>query len=45
MVAHAVDVLAAGDIGFAGHEAAIRVLAHADGVRDFYPFHRINVHT
>ena len=44
MVAHAVDVLAAGDIGFAGHEAAIRVLAHAQSVGKLHPFDRVHIH-
>ena len=32
MVAHSVDVFAAGHIGFAGHQAAIGKLTHAQSV-------------
>ena len=45
MVAHAVDVLAAGHIGLAGHHAAVCKLTHAQGVGQFNPFHSIDIHT
>ena len=41
--AHALDVLAGGDIGLASHHAAIGVLAHAQGVGQLHPFHGINI--
>ena len=44
MVTHAVDVLSAGDIGFAGHQATITILTHAKRVGQFHPFHRIHIH-
>mmetsp|Transcript_50960 Transcript_50960/g.119506 ORF Transcript_50960/g.119506 Transcript_50960/m.119506 type:complete len:550 (-) Transcript_50960:44-1693(-) len=44
MRAHALDVFAGGDIGLAAHQAAVGVLAHAQGVGQFHPLDRIHVH-
>ena len=44
VVAHAVDVLAAGDVGLTRHQSAICVLAHTNGVRDFDPLHCVHIH-
>ncbi len=43
VVAHALDVFACGDVGFAGHEAAVGVLGHAEGVGEFDPFDGVDV--
>lgn len=44
IVAHAVDVLAAGHIRFAGEATAVGVQGHAQGVGRFHPFHGVHVH-
>ena len=41
--AHALDVLAGGHRGFAGHQAAVGVLAHAQRVRQLHPLDGIDV--
>ncbi len=43
VIAHALDVFAGGNVGFAGHEAAIGVLGHAEGVGEFDPFDGVDV--
>ena len=44
MIAHALDVLAGRHVGLARHQSTIRVLAHAERVRQLDPLDRIDVH-
>ena len=43
IVAHPIDVFPTGDIGFAGHDAAVGELPHAHGVGQFNPLDGIHI--
>lgn len=43
VVAHALDVLAGRNVGFAGHETAVGVLGHAESVWQFDPFDGVDI--
>ena len=45
MVAHAVNVFAAGNVGLACHEACVCKLAHTQRIGELYPFHCVNINT
>ncbi len=43
VIAHPLDVLASGDVWLTGHETAVGVLRHAEGVREFDPFDGVDI--
>ena len=44
VIAHAIDVVTGGGVGFGGHDAAVAVLAHAERVRQRYPVDGVDEH-
>lgn len=43
IVAHALDIFSGGGVGFAGHDAAVGILRHAEGVGEFDPFDGVEI--